>query len=93
MLIGRKQLGKLRAGAPVDLRVRVRSANGGPDGELKVKLGGRRVALATLVDGRATVTVPAAVRPGKRTFKVRFLGSDTAGPSADTVKVKVVKRR
>jgi hypothetical protein len=84
---------RVERGAPVELRVTVRSARGGPDGELKVKLGGRRVALGTLVDGRASITVPAKVRPGKRTFKVRFLGSDTARPSADKVKVKVVKRR
>ena len=83
---------RVERGAPVELRVTVRSARGGPDGELKVKLGGRRVALGTLVDGRATITVPAKVRPGKRTFKVRFLGSDTARPSADTVRVKVVRR-
>ena len=83
---------RVERGAPVELRVTVRSARGGPDGELKVKLGGRRVALGPLVDARATITVPAKVRPGKRTFKVRFLGSDTARPSADTVRVKVVRR-
>jgi hypothetical protein len=46
----------------------------------------------TLRNGKATLKLDKFTSTGKRTIRVDYQGSDFLEPSADTVKIKVVKK-
>jgi hypothetical protein len=61
-------------------------------GKVKVKVPGQGTKTVTLRAGKATLKLGKFTSTGKKTIRVNYLGSDFLKPSADTVKIKVVKK-
>ncbi|SDO70912.1 Ig-like domain (group 3) [Nakamurella panacisegetis] len=79
-------------GGTVPLNVKVGGAGATPTGTVRVTSAGVQVGQATLVGGRATVSVRgSAFRPGPHTLKVAYSGNATYAESADTLALTVTK--
>jgi 5'-nucleotidase len=74
------------------VRVTVTSGGDAASGKVVVRTGGK-VYHATLKHGGATLELKHFKRIGTKKVVVRYLGSDTAKPSSDTLTIKVVKRK
>lgn len=74
------------------VRVVARVTGGTPTGEVRLAEGDYPLDTATLVDGRAVLTVPASdLGLGQHTLTVRYGGDTTHAGSTDTVPVRVVR--
>jgi hypothetical protein len=81
-------------GATARVAVRVSGADGVPTGPVTLLEGGTTLAAATLVDGRATLSVRATTLGlGAHSLTVAYAGNATYAASDDTVRIQVTKAR
>ncbi|MEO9325466.1 Ig-like domain repeat protein [Nocardioides sp. C4-1] len=90
-LVARATPASVRRGRVTTFAVTVR-AGAIPTGRVTIMRAGRQVGAGTVVRGRATIRVRMNQPVGRRTFTVRYLGSDAVRPSRTTVTVRVRKR-
>jgi 5'-nucleotidase len=77
----------------VTLKITVSGPSGVAEtGKVRVKVPGQGTKTVTLRAGKATLKLAKFTSTGTKTIRVDYLGSDLLKPSADTVKVKVVKK-
>lgn len=69
----------------------VEAAGAPATGKVKVTVGGKSYT-ARLEDGTAKIKLPAFGRTGKKTIRVKYLGSASARPSSTTLTIRVVKK-
>lgn len=64
---------------------------GAAQGKVKAFVKGKQVGVATLRNGRATITVKRNIGPGRVTLRVRYAGNATTKASSDTVRIRIVR--
>lgn len=85
---------KVTAGKAVAVQVRVTAGSPTPTGQVVVLFRGEQVRSAALdAAGGASLTLRGDFGLGRRTFVVRYLGSDDVKPASDSFVVRFVKKK
>lgn len=82
---------KVPYGRAARVRVEVGAADGTPEGTVSVDEGGEGLGNATLVAGRALVTLPGSLDVGSHVLTVTYAGTATHAPSTTSAVVRVTK--
>ncbi|MBO1900994.1 Ig-like domain repeat protein [Leucobacter weissii] len=82
-----------RYGQPNAVAVSVSSAGEPVAGQVEVRFGGKVVGTPTLSEGKASVPLPAAQKPGTYALTVKYQGSDTVKAAEATRSLKVLKAK
>lgn len=83
--------GSVVKGRTFSVTVKVTAGSLRPGGKVEIRYAGRRVALGTIRNGSAVLRLRASYPVGKRSFQVRYLGTDGVQASTGSFTVKVVR--
>lgn len=81
----------VRMGARPAVTVTVTAIGVRPNGTVNVVRNGKVEARGKLVNGRATIKLPALAKPGQKSFAVRYLGSSNIAASVGRITVRVIR--